>query len=818
LAEIKDKNPSTEELTPNSTFAGVVGSLPNPDVILRKAGISTTVYDEMLFDPQIFSAYQKRKRKIQRLKYIVEGEDKEIVDFVVETIDYLNMKNLIVGMVRAIPHGFSVAEIMWENYEGKWIPVELKNRSNQKFEFNELSQLTYESQEGMVVAPYGKFVLHRNDYDDAGNPYGTSLNSRCYWYWRFKKHGWKVWGLYLEKYGDPALVLKSEETDEEKIKELLVKLDSVSSGSNMVIGSQESVDAISIPNAGSIGYADYTKEADKQIAKIYLGSSLLMDETSTGTYATSVEHGNDLDDIIISDATSIAESIRDYLLKPMIYFNYGEDREVPFIKFYSDAEMQEQETQGGTEEEVEKEEEVKKEEEKTEASSKNISENFFFDDLTVEQFAELPVYKQTLEKLSSNLEIKQIPIFDEIKAFKSYSKDPQTAFFQLQNFYSDTLDKIHENLGYAMFFVKMYAKLNSPTYKASFISGVKDIFATSKIEDAIIQPYEEVRKLFKSKIVLTDEEYLLLVNEAKNDAFSISGYKSKQVLNALKDMLEQMIIDGEGEAVWKKKASELLDSYGMSTTKAHLGNVYRTNLYSEYAKAGYKEYEKVKDEFPALMYDAIGDARTRPTHLALDGKIFWANDPIWDTIYPPNGYNCRCSVIPMSQKKLSGVEVQNGADYTGEKYAPDDGWDYHSGRDYKPEPKVIYDKDANNTMTYSEFGLPDNLEPVKKSSFSSVDDVAGDVLGGDVKIDSDVEDIDVIRNILSKPQEVWIYSMYSKSKNLVHKVNYVKSFIDGDTIESFTVSVDSRGNFISLSKMSKKDRSGFPIYVNEFES
>ncbi|MEQ8547623.1 MAG: DUF935 family protein [Cyclobacteriaceae bacterium] len=52
------------------------------------------------------------------------------------------------------------------------------------------------------------------------------------------------------------------------------------------------------------------------------------------------------------------------------------------------------------------------------------------------------------------------------------------------------------------------------------------------------------------------------------------------------------------------------------------------------------------DTFPYWEYRTIGDERVRPHHDALNGKIFPANHPIWQTIFPPNDWQCRCYVVP----------------------------------------------------------------------------------------------------------------------------------------------------------------------------
>lgn len=36
-----------------------------------------------------------------------------------------------------------------------------------------------------------------------------------------------------------------------------------------------------------------------------------------------------------------------------------------------------------------------------------------------------------------------------------------------------------------------------------------------------------------------------------------------------------------------------------------------------------------------------------------NGKVFRADDPIWQKIYPPNGYNCRCKVIALDYEQVA---------------------------------------------------------------------------------------------------------------------------------------------------------------------
>ena len=64
---------------------------------------------------------------------------------------------------------------------------------------------------------------------------------------------------------------------------------------------------------------------------------------------------------------------------------------------------------------------------------------------------------------------------------------------------------------------------------------------------------------------------------------------------------------------------------------------------------------------PYWRYVSVKDGRTRPTHRALNGKVYRHDHPFWDTYYPPNGFMCRCTVQTLSQAQVDarGLKVED---------------------------------------------------------------------------------------------------------------------------------------------------------------
>lgn len=52
-----------------------------------------------------------------------------------------------------------------------------------------------------------------------------------------------------------------------------------------------------------------------------------------------------------------------------------------------------------------------------------------------------------------------------------------------------------------------------------------------------------------------------------------------------------------------------------------------------------------------LQYRTAGDDKVRPEHAALNGVTLPMSDSFWEDFYPPNGWNCRCTVVQVRKSK-----------------------------------------------------------------------------------------------------------------------------------------------------------------------
>ena len=72
-----------------------------------------------------------------------------------------------------------------------------------------------------------------------------------------------------------------------------------------------------------------------------------------------------------------------------------------------------------------------------------------------------------------------------------------------------------------------------------------------------------------------------------------------------------------------------------------------------------------------LQYRTAGDSKVRPAHAALNGVTLPPSDTFWQTYYPPNGWNCRCTVVQVRKSKYP-VTPHDEAMKRGEEALQDD--------------------------------------------------------------------------------------------------------------------------------------------------
>lgn len=228
-------------------------------------------------------------------------------------------------------------------------------------------------------------------------------------------------------------------------------------------------------------------------------------------------------------------------------------------------------------------------------------------------------------------------------------------------------------------------------------------------------PFEEAIKFFLEKgLILSPNSWRDIWQAAHTNAFTVARVTAVDVLEEIRKGVEAAIQSGSTLQEFQKAFSELLSRKGWFSpsgldaevplpdgtvrkrlTPWRLETIYRTNVQSAYSTGRYRQMMDVASRRPYWMYDAVGDMRTRPSHAAMDGKVYRFDHPFWDQWYPPNGFNCRCTVRTLSASQLERSALTEQTSGVSEK--PDEGFRYNPGREkwqpdfnkYSPEARAL---------------------------------------------------------------------------------------------------------------------------------
>ena len=217
-------------------------------------------------------------------------------------------------------------------------------------------------------------------------------------------------------------------------------------------------------------------------------------------------------------------------------------------------------------------------------------------------------------------------------------------------------------------------------------------------------PFKEAIVFWADKLALTGDEFSALADAARARAFTVAGTARMDVIMDVRSAVEKALTDGETLADFKGRLSDIMETRGWEgLTPWHMETMFRTNVQTAYAVGRHDQMSAQTETFPYWEYDAVNDAATRPEHAALDGMVFPADHPFWNTWYPPNGYNCRCSVNPVHRavaedeglkvetEDPTGTLIEPKDPVTGQKLParmlmPDPGWDHNPAkREWEPD-------------------------------------------------------------------------------------------------------------------------------------
>jgi SPP1 gp7 family putative phage head morphogenesis protein len=150
----------------------------------------------------------------------------------------------------------------------------------------------------------------------------------------------------------------------------------------------------------------------------------------------------------------------------------------------------------------------------------------------------------------------------------------------------------------------------------------------------------------------------------------VTGYTQK-VNDSLELFTRELVTQNLPTSSMVKLLNDEFRRLGVDPKNAYtLENLARTQTQLTYNAAKYREEQEdyIQDILWGYTYSTVRDNRVRDEHADVEGVTLPKEDPFWLTWYPPNGWSCRCAVIPVFEsvrikRPPSGIAID--PDFSG---------------------------------------------------------------------------------------------------------------------------------------------------------
>lgn len=205
------------------------------------------------------------------------------------------------------------------------------------------------------------------------------------------------------------------------------------------------------------------------------------------------------------------------------------------------------------------------------------------------------------------------------------------------------------------------------------------------------RPIDRAVDFLANKVNLPTDHWHDMLGEAHARGFVVAGATKDALLVDFHTAINQAIGQGTTLEQFRKEFDSIVATHGWEYKGGRNWRsqvIYNTNIQTAYQAGRFAELTELAADGLATNweYRTKGDSRVREQHDQWNGLILAADDPWWQSHFPPNGWGCRCRVWPRTDGDL------RRAGKSGPDRAPDDGtvpWTNPSTGEVMQIPKGI---------------------------------------------------------------------------------------------------------------------------------
>ncbi len=190
----------------------------------------------------------------------------------------------------------------------------------------------------------------------------------------------------------------------------------------------------------------------------------------------------------------------------------------------------------------------------------------------------------------------------------------------------------------------IYADLVKNIYKGVVETGMIDKATLLDVAKKLIGALFEGYGTELSDIDYDTPDFRMLSHLTRN-VYQFAAAKNYQQIKSL----TEAVSDGDkvrSFSEYRQEAKKILTDFNSTWLETE----YNATIAGGQMASKWVVFQEGAQDMPSLQYRTAGDARVRDGHRLLDGVVKEISDSFWKTYYPPNGWNCRCTVIQLPHK------------------------------------------------------------------------------------------------------------------------------------------------------------------------
>lgn len=209
---------------------------------------------------------------------------------------------------------------------------------------------------------------------------------------------------------------------------------------------------------------------------------------------------------------------------------------------------------------------------------------------------------------------------------------------------------------------------------------------------AVDLPFKEAIAFFRQKVNIPTRRWDDLWKDMHARGFMIAGAQRDALLADFRGAIDKALESGGTLESFRKDFDRIVATHGWSYNGSRGWRsrvIFETNLRTAHQAGRHAQMTDpdVASYRPYWRYRHGDSRQPRLQHLAWDGLVLAADDPWWQTHYPPNDWGCKCFVEALSKRQLQklGKDDPDQAPHvtidpkTGAPEGIGKGWDYNVG-------------------------------------------------------------------------------------------------------------------------------------------